>query len=107
NTAIGNLPITTKENYYFMGWYTSSTGGTRISANTIITDDVTYYAHWATEAVAEINGFNYSNLEDAITEVPTDNTETTIKLLMNTSASLVTIEENQNIVFDLQNIFFS
>lgn len=107
NTAIGNLPITTKENYYFMGWYTSSTGGTRINANTIITDDVTYYAHWATEAVAEINGVYYSNLEDAIKEVPTDNTETTIKLLMNTSASLVTIEENQNIVFDLQNYTLS
>lgn len=107
NTSIGDLPVTTKENYHFMGWYTSSTGGTRINADTIITDDVTYYAHWDTEAVAEINGVYYFDLEEAIKAVPTDNTETTIKLLMNTSASLVTIEKNQNIVFNLQNYTLS
>ena len=44
---IGTLPFPTKTGYTFNGWFDSQTGGTRISENTIITADITYYAQWA------------------------------------------------------------
>ncbi len=46
DAAIGTLPTSEKENYELIGWYTSATGGTKITSSTKITDDVTYYAHW-------------------------------------------------------------
>ena len=44
--AIGELPTATREGYDFAGWFTASAGGTKISASTVVTGDVTYYAHW-------------------------------------------------------------
>ena len=46
NTSIGSLPTTEKDNFEFIGWYTSAEGGTKITSSTKITEDVTYYAHW-------------------------------------------------------------
>jgi uncharacterized repeat protein (TIGR02543 family) len=46
NTAIGQLPTPTKTGYTFLGWYTAKTGGTKISAATVVKSNVTYYAHW-------------------------------------------------------------
>ena len=46
-SQLGNLPISTKTGYTFDGWYTSKSGGTKISATTTMgASDVTYYAHW-------------------------------------------------------------
>ena len=45
-SAVGTLPTPTRSGYTFNGWYTSSSGGTKISSSTIVTGDVTYYAHW-------------------------------------------------------------
>ena len=44
--AIGELPIPTRTGYTFNGWYTSSSGGTKITEETIPTYNRTYYAHW-------------------------------------------------------------
>lgn len=46
NGIINNLPVATRNGYKFLGWFTSLTGGTRVSSNTIVTSDATYYAHW-------------------------------------------------------------
>lgn len=45
----GTLPIPTRENYTFLGWYTSVDGGTKISADTVVTvhGNQTLYAHWS------------------------------------------------------------
>lgn len=99
---IGTLPVPTKAGYKFDGWFTSSTGGDKIDENTIITDDVTYYAHWTEVKIAEIDGTSYNTLQAAIDAVPTNNTQTTIKLLHDTAEN-VTVKKNQNIVFDIQN----
>jgi uncharacterized repeat protein (TIGR02543 family) len=48
-TAIGALPILTKTGYTLAGWYTAAEGGTQISAETTVTADVIYYAHWTIE----------------------------------------------------------
>ena len=47
-TAIGALPVPTRTGYTFAGWYTSASGGTQITENTIVTatDAETLYAHW-------------------------------------------------------------
>ncbi len=48
--AIGTLPTATKSGYTFNGWYTSATGGTKISASTTVNGNVTYYAQYTEES---------------------------------------------------------
>ena len=40
------LPIPIKEDCEFLGWYTELEGGERINDSTVITSDMTLYAHW-------------------------------------------------------------
>lgn len=47
NTALGTLPICSRTGYTFLGWYTASSGGTKISTTTVVTKDITYYAQWS------------------------------------------------------------
>ena len=44
--AVGGMPVTTREGYEFEGWFTEAIGGSQISAETVITADITYHAHW-------------------------------------------------------------
>ena len=100
--AIGQLPEPIKDGgFLFKGWYTSSEDGELIDENTIIEEDVTYYAHWEEIFVANINGTNYKTLTDAIAAVPTNNTETVVTISYDTVEN-ITIQKNQNIVFDFQ-----
>ena len=47
NEALGEaLPTPTRDNYTFLGWYTHPIDGDKISSSTVVTDNVTYYAHW-------------------------------------------------------------
>lgn len=47
--SYGKLPEPTCKNYNFEGWYTSKSGGTKITTDTIVTTLVnqTLYAHWS------------------------------------------------------------
>lgn len=47
NTALGTLPTCSRTGYAFLGWYTASSGGTKISTTTVVTKDITYYAQWS------------------------------------------------------------
>lgn len=61
NTALGTLPTCTRTGYTFLGWYTASSGGTKISSTTKITGTVTYYAQWAINSYTltyNVNGGN-------------------------------------------------
>ena len=44
-----DLPTPSRNNYYFIGWYTSMEGGTQITASTVVreSDSSTLYAHWS------------------------------------------------------------
>lgn len=44
--GVGTLPTPTRSGYRFDGWYSSSSGGTKITSSTVVTKAVTYYAHW-------------------------------------------------------------
>ena len=44
--AVGTLPQATRAGYTLKGWYTAKTSGTKITASTTVTKDITYYAQW-------------------------------------------------------------
>jgi len=49
----GKLPVPTRENYYFTGWYTKRVGGLRILPADIVDGTVkTLYAHWSGKPVS-------------------------------------------------------
>ena len=43
---IGDLPISVRDGYTFVGWYTDANGGEKVTKDTIPTGDSVYYAHW-------------------------------------------------------------
>lgn len=48
NEAYGTLPTPVRKGYRFEGWYTATTGGTKVSSITKMgTKDITIYARWA------------------------------------------------------------
>ncbi len=48
DVALGTLPVPTRTYYTFNGWYTSASGGTKVTAETKFarTEDITLYAQW-------------------------------------------------------------
>ena len=46
-SEIGALPQPTKEGHAFEGWFTDLSAGEEINEGTLVTGDVTYYAHWS------------------------------------------------------------
>ena len=43
---LGTLPTLTKTGYTLDGWYTSNSGGEKITSSTTVTENKTYYAHF-------------------------------------------------------------
>ena len=50
----GTLPTPKRDYYTFLGWYTASTGGTKVTADTKVTATAnhTLYAHWSQNALS-------------------------------------------------------
>lgn len=46
DTLNSTLPTPTRDNYIFLGWYTDPIEGKKISSETQVTEDTTFYAHW-------------------------------------------------------------
>lgn len=52
-SSYGSLPTPTRANYNFLGWYTSSSGGTKVTSSTTMgAGNTTIYAHWERAYVA-------------------------------------------------------
>ena len=77
--AVGTLPEASKEHATFDGWFTEATGGTQVTAETVPTSDVTYYAHFTDftqytvtwhSATAADNAVQYYAGDDLV--MPTD-----------------------------------
>ena len=49
-SAVGTLPTPTRFGYAFDGWFTSASGGTKVTAATVVTANVTFYAHWTKQS---------------------------------------------------------
>ncbi|MBE6588873.1 MAG: hypothetical protein E7643_01720, partial [Ruminococcaceae bacterium] len=68
----GALPIPTRANYTFAGWYTEAEGGTQLNADSIVTALVnqTLYAHWTPNTFTvyfDANGGSVSPSSKALT----------------------------------------
>ena len=44
--SVGKLPVVTRNGYEFTGWFTADDGGAQVMESTVITNDITFYAHW-------------------------------------------------------------
>ena len=100
----------TKTNYIFSKWTTNPDGtgdsynDEQVVNNLTGVDNATIvlYAQWVVDDyVARIGDTYYESLQEAIDDVDTDGTETTVVLLKNTDEA-ITIAAGKNIVFDLQ-----
>ena len=103
------LPNPTWTGYVFGGWYSDSSLTSKVGdggASFSPSGNTTLYAKWISNEnvpkVAEVNGIQYETLQEAINRVPTNNTETIVKLLMDT-AETISVKSGQNVKFDLQN----
>ena len=78
--VVGTMPTASMTGYVFAGWYTEKTGGTRITDNTPVTKDETYYAHWTRQGATvdfDLNGGNLVSGSDSIV-VPIGTSITTL-----------------------------
>ncbi len=69
NQLYGELPIPTKNDADFLGWYTESAGGIKIEADDIvdITEDAILYAHWRRNICTvrfDLNGGAFAQYEE-------------------------------------------
>ena len=69
-SELGTLPTCSRTGYTFLGWYTASSGGTKVSSTTKITGTVTYYAQWS------INSYTVTWNPNGGTVDPTSTTKT-------------------------------
>lgn len=87
----------------FRGWNTKADGtGTAYNNNEQVVDlgNITLYAQYV-QGIAIVNGQVYTTLQAAVNAVPTDDTQTTVTLIADTSEN-ISVSRGQNIVFDLQ-----
>ncbi len=68
NPTAGTLPTPTRTGYTFDGWYTSASGGTKITSGSTITANTTLYAHWSQNKEDIYNlgeeSYSFSNFGD-------------------------------------------
>ena len=53
---LSSLPTPSRTDHYFIGWYTSASGGEEITIDTVFFEDTTVYAHWAPMYYINENG---------------------------------------------------
>jgi len=80
--------------------------GTEITEHTIITADITFFAHWSVVMTAELNGREYSTIQAAVNAVSANNTPVTITIIADATET-ITVAKNKNITFDLQSYTLS
>jgi uncharacterized repeat protein (TIGR02543 family) len=74
--ALGTLPTDpTRAGYTFAGWYSAVSGGTAITASTIVTADMTAYARWTAEDTPVGEGYMTVD-DDAASPVAEGSTKT-------------------------------
>lgn len=53
--AVGELPTATLDGYTLSDWFTAAEGGELATAETLVTNDVVFYAHWTPSEVANVS----------------------------------------------------
>ncbi|MBR2712683.1 MAG: InlB B-repeat-containing protein [Bacilli bacterium] len=104
NAPIGELPSTSKTDFIFAGWFTDLNYETEVTAETIITENTTFYALWySKDDVAKIGNSYYSDLQDAVDSEMTGKTTITIlkDVTLNSTLDLSSKNNEKDIVLDL------
>jgi uncharacterized repeat protein (TIGR02543 family) len=78
---VGSLPVPTKDNHTFGGWWTAQNGGgTQFTEATIVTGDITVYAKWTAIAsgqkkvsVTGLSAYNGKRIQVLLTETQNPN----------------------------------
>lgn len=97
---LGDLPMPTKNDSKFIGWYTKPAGGIKVEKNDLVSKDITLYAHWVSlGSSVEVNGSSYTDLNNALNSITSDEGEVTITLLEDIETSSK-IDKNKNIVIN-------
>ena len=76
-----NLPTPTKSGYTFGGWYTASSGGTKVNNTYTPTGNITLYAHWSANSYTltiNPNGGTWNNTTSNSTKTGTTNSTLSI-----------------------------
>ncbi|MBE5925204.1 MAG: hypothetical protein E7271_12230 [Lachnospiraceae bacterium] len=109
--TIGTLPDSTRSGYTLVGWFTKTTGGTKLTTSTVINADTIYYAQWkqnssgggtpakTSDSGSEIDSGanNESNSsEDGTTEDSTDSNNSTAVVSNVKTPSKVKIKSAKN-----------
>ncbi len=94
---IGELPIAESDDLEFLGWYTEPNGGMLIDSSSIVTGDITLYAHWDVKGAAKMNGEFYSTIQSAIDVAPDGATITVLKDV----GEFLTVSSDKNIILNL------
>jgi len=56
NPAAGTLAVPSRTGYTFDGWYTSASGGTKVTSSSVISSSITLYAQWKQNFRLDMNG---------------------------------------------------
>ena len=67
-TVLGALPMPVRSGFKFVGWYTAVAGGDVVLASTIVTDNMTIYAHWTSGWIVTLNA-NGGTVDENIVSV--------------------------------------
>ena len=73
---LSSLPTPTRSGYTFDGWFTAATGGVRVTADTVFTENTTIYAHWSVISSSG-GGSSSGNKTETVTN-PDGSTTTTV-----------------------------
>lgn len=101
-SEITSFPTVNYSGMVLDGWFTDPDAGEgeQVTEQTIVNEDVTFYAHWSTHpGAARIGDEYYDTLQAAINAVK-NNTPTTIELRHDTSEAL-TVSQNKQITINL------
>jgi len=94
------------EGHAFQGWFTSKTGGTQVTLNTVFTSDSTVYAQWSSQVIpvtdvtlnrteATLNVGDYIDLLATVS--PSDATDKRVKWLSSNN-SIATVDSSGHVV---------
>lgn len=92
NPTLGTLPVPTRSGYKFLGWFTSASGGTQVTASTALSADTTIYAQWSAlySVTYDLNGG--SNGPDSQTKQ--NGVDLTLSSVKPTKACRITYDAN-------------
>ena len=82
-SKIGTLPSATRSGYTFLGWYTTVSGGTKITSSTIPPGSRTYYAHWQKNITTNTTKTTTTTNKTTTTTTKTNNYSTSVNWALN------------------------